>query len=292
MNKVRVITDSNSGMLQAEAEALGVTLVPMPFFVDGEEFFEEISLSQEQFYQLLKRDADVKTAQPSPYYLEELWGGILKEYDEIVYIPMCSGLSGTCEMAKGIAEKYDGKVQVVDNKRISITQKESVMEAVAMVKAGKTAAEIKDYLEETGKISSIYIMVDDLKYLKKGGRIKPAAAALGTMLNIKPVLFTRGDKFDKFAMPFSVKQAKKRMLDKIADELNTEFKEYYESGRMVASVAHTQNFQNAEDFKNEIIAAFPKIVFHYVDQLSLSVSCHIGPGSLAIALAVNNYLDK
>lgn len=288
--KTKIITDSNSGLRQAEGERIGVTVIPMPFFINGQEYLEEISLSQEQFYELLKdENAEISTSQPSQLYLKELWDELLKEYDELLYIPMMSGLSATCRNAQKLAESYDGKVFVVDNARISVTQKESVCEAVALLREGKTAAEIKDYLEATGPKASIYITLDTLKYLKKGGRIKPAAAALGSMLQIKPILYTRGETFDKFAMVLSFAQAKKKMIQKIREELETEFKEEYDGGKMTVSVAHTQNFAAAEKFKAEIIAAFPKLTFHFVDPLSLSVSCHIGPGSLAIALAVNNY---
>ncbi|MBQ8762242.1 MAG: DegV family protein [Clostridia bacterium] len=292
MSKIKIVTDSNSGLLQSEAPELGITIVPMPFTVNGEEYFEDINLTQEQFYQMLENDADVATAQPSPYSLQELWEEILKEYDEIVYIPMTSGLSGSCASAKQVAENFNGKVQVVDNLRISVTLKESIFEALSMVKLGKTATEIKEYLENTKSKSSIYIMLNSLKYLKKGGRVKPAAAALGSMLRVKPVLSSRGENFDKFALALSSGQGKKKMIQQIKHELETEFKEEYENGAMTVSVAHTQNFEEAEKFKQEIISTFPKLTFRFVDQLSLSVSCHIGPGALAIAIAVNNYLNK
>ena len=292
MSKIKIVTDSNAGLLQSEAPELGITIVPMPFTVNGEEYFEDINLTQEQFYQMLENDADVATAQPSPYSLQELWEEILKEYDEIVYIPMTSGLSGSCASAKQVAENFNGKVHVVDNLRISTTLKESIFEALSMVKLGKTATEIKEYLENTKTKSSIYIMLNSLKYLKKGGRVKPAAAALGSMLRVKPVLSSRGENFDKFALALSSGQGKKKMIQQIKHELETEFKEEYENGAMTVSVAHTQNFEEAEKFKQEIIATFPKLTFRFIDQLSLSVSCHIGPGALARAIAVNNYLNK
>lgn len=290
MNKLKIVTDSNSGILQKEGEDLGIFVIPMPFTIDDEEYLEEISISQEQFYEYLKKDADVKTSQPSQYYLEELWNNLLKENEQILHIPMSSGLSGTCENAKRYAESFGGKVVVVDNKRISITQKESVYEAIEMAKQGKTAEEIKSYLESTARKNSIYIMMGVLKYLKKGGRISAAAAALGAMLNVKPILCSRGDKFEKFALVLSATQGKKKMIMKIKSEIETEFNEEYNKGALVLSVAHTQNDIEAEKFKEEIIKEFPKIKFHFVDPLSLSVSCHIGPGSLAIGLSVNNYL--
>jgi len=289
MKKVKIVTDSNSGILQSEAEELGIYVIPMPFTVNNEEFLEEISISQEDFYKHLENDADVKTSQPSQYYLENLWNDLLKDNDELVYIPMCSGLSATCANAKRYAENFDGKVQVVDNLRISVTQKESVFEAIELAKKGKSAEDIKKYLEESKHKASIYITIGTYKYLKKGGRINPAVATIGSLLNVKPILYTRGEKFNKFAMTMSLAQAKKKMIAKIKEELETEFKNEYEKGKMYISVAHTQNHDEAEKFKNEILAAIPNAKFHFVDPLSLSVSCHIGPGALAIAMAVNNY---
>ena len=290
-NKVKIITDSNSGILQSEADELGIFVIPMPFTINGKEYLEEITLNQKSFYKMLKDDVDISTSQPSPFYLEELWTKQLEENEEIVYIPMSSGLSGTCEMAQNLSLKFDDKVQVVDNLRISVTQKESVFEAIELVKRGKSAKEIKEYLESTKDKSSIYIMLETLKYLKKGGRIKPAAANLATMLRIKPILSSRGDKFDLFAKSFSVVVGKKKMIQKIKEELMDEFKDEYESGRMTVSVAHTQNYDKALQFKEEIETELPKLKFHFVDALSLSVSCHIGPGALAIAIAVNNFLE-
>ncbi len=291
MKTVRIITDSNSGILQSEAKELGIYVIPMPFTVNGEEYMEEITMSQERFYELLAQNADVTTSQPSQYYLEELWTEELKNFDEIVYIPMSSGLSATCENAKRYAEEFDGKVQVVDNMRISATQKESVLEAVSLAKMGKSAQEIKEYLENTKDKHSIYITVGTLKYLKKGGRISAAAALVGSMLNAKPILYSRGDKFEKLGLVLAFAQAKKKMMEKIRSELQTEFKKEYDEGRMTVSVAHTNNEREALKFKEEILKEFPKLIFHFVDQLSLSVSCHIGPGSLAIVVAVNNFLN-
>ena len=288
MSKVKIITDSNSGITQSEGEKLGIYVIPMPFTINDEEYFEEVSISQEQFYEFLKNKADVKTSQPSQYTLEEIWNNLLQNNDELLYIPMSSGLSGTCENAKRYAENFGGRVLVVDNKRISVTLKESVYEAVELANQGKTARQIKEYLEETKHKNSIYIMMGVLTYLKKGGRISPAAAALGAMLNVKPILSSRGDNFEKFALVLSAMQGKKKMLQKIKDELETEFKEEYDNGKMRVSVAHTQNEAEALKFKEEIIKQFPKLKFSFVDPLSLSVSCHIGPGALAVALAVNN----
>jgi DegV family protein with EDD domain len=291
MKNIKIVTDSNSGILQEEAKKLGIFVIPMPFTINDEEYLEEISISQEQFYDFLKNDVDVRTSQPSPGYLEELFTDLLKENDEVIYIPMSSGLSSTCDNATRLAEDFGGKVLVVNNTRISVTQKESVYEAIKMVELGKSALEIKDYLESTKSNNSIYIMVDVLKYLKKGGRISPAAATLGSLLNVKPILTSKGDKFEKFSMALSVGQGKKKMLQKVKSEMETEFKEAYDNGTLTISVAHTKNYQEALKFKDEIMKEFPKVEFRFVDALSLSVSCHIGPGALAIALTVDNYLD-
>lgn len=285
MSKVRIITDSNSGILQSQAKELGIFVIPMPFTINGHEFLEEISISQEQFYYYLADNSDVTTSQPSQYYLEELWDEELKTYDEILYIPMTSGLSATCRNAKSYVQKYEGKVQVVDNLRISVTQKESVFHAINLAEQGKSAKEIKEILEQNKNKTSIYIIMGVLKYLKKGGRITPTAAMLGDLLKLKPILSSKGGNFEKFAVAMSVAQAKKKILQQIKKELETDFKPEYESGNMCISVAHTQNEQEALKFKEEILKEFPNLEFHFVDPLSLSVSCHIGPGALALAIS-------
>lgn len=284
MKKLMIITDSNSGITQNQAKELGIFVVPMPFTVNGEEYFEDISLSQEEFYEFLKKDADVKTSQPSQFYLEEVWEELLKENEELLYIPMSSGLSGTCENAKRYAEKYDGRVQVVDNLRISITQKESVFQAINLAKQDKDAKQIKEILEKGKTKSSIYIMMGVLKYLKNGGRISPAVAVIGTMLNVKPILRSRGGNFEKFGVAMSFAQGKKKMIAQIKLELETEFRSDFEKGKIAISVAHTQNFEEALKLKQELENEIPNAKVHFVDQLSLSVSCHIGPGALAVAI--------
>lgn len=289
MGKLKIVTDSNSGILQKEGEELGVYVLPMPFTINEEEYFEEISISQEKFYEFLEANADVTTSQPSQFSLEELWSNLLKVYDEIVYIPMTSGLSGTCENAKRYAENFGGKVHVVDNKRISVTQKQSVFEAVELAKQGKTAKEIKEFLESTKEKASIYIMVDTMKYLKKGGRVSPAAAALGAMLKLKPILSSRGENFEKYAVVMTLAQAKKKMISQIKKELETEFKSEYEAGKMILNIAHTQNEKEALKFKDEVLKEISNVEVRFVDPLSLSVSCHIGPGALALAMVIDNF---
>ena len=283
MKKIKIITDSNSGILQSEADELGVFVIPMPFTINDEEYLEEISISQEKFYEFLAQDADVTTSQPSQFYLEEIWNDLLKNNDELVYIPMTSGLSATCRNAQRYAEAFGGKVQVVDNLRISVTMKPTIYEAIELAKQGKSAKEIKEILENRKDKHSIYIMVDTMKYLKKGGRVTPAAAALGAMLKLKPILFSRGLNFEKHGVVMTVAQAKKKMIAQIKRELETDFSAEYQAGKMVLAIAHTQNQKEALKFKDEVLAAIPNVEVRYIDPLSLSVSCHIGPGSLALA---------
>ena len=282
MKKVAIVADSNCGITKNEAEKLGVFLVPMPFIIDGEIFFEGVNLSVDDFFekQLVTK---ITTSQPNINDVVEIWKEILKNYDEIVHIPMSSGLSKSCETANTFAQEFEGKVQVVDNHRISVTQKASVLDAVRMARDGKSAVEIKNWLEETGKDSSIYIMVNTLKYLKQGGRVTPAVAMFGEILHIKPVLQIQGGKLDHFAKVLNVKSAKAKMIDGLKRDLNGRFAEYVAMGKMKISVAHTKNDENAKIFAQEIEKIFPNLEFEYIDPLSLSVATHIGPGSLACA---------
>jgi len=289
MEKLKIITDSNSGILQSEAEELGIFVVPMPFTINGEEYLEEISISQDMFFEFLAKNADVKTSQPSRYYLEELWKKLLEDNEELLYIPMTSGLSATCQNAMKYAEEFNGKVHVVDNKRISALQKQSVLEAIALAKQGKTALEIKEYLEATRDKQVIYISMGTLKYLKRGGRISPAAAALGSLLNVKPILSSRGENFEKHSVVLSSAQAKKKMIQSIKLALEHDFKEEYEAGKMCIHIAHTQNEAEALKFKEQVLREIPNITFKHLDPLSLSIACHTGPGALGIAVCINNY---
>jgi len=284
--RVAVVTDSNSGISIKSGKELGVFVVPMPFLIDGEEYFEDVNLTQELFYEKLKNNATVSTSQPSTYVVSELWKEILEDYDELVYIPMSSGLSASCNTAVALSSEFGGKVQVVDNKRISVPQKQSVLDAVKMANEGKSAKEIKAWLEKTGKDSSIYIMVGTLKYLKKGGRITPAAAMFGSMLKIKPVLTIQGDKLDKFAQVISFNLGKKRMMDQIEKELNSRFADYYKDGKVVVDMAYTENDSKAIEFKKEVDKMLEKynLSVSRVEPLSLSISCHIGEGALGIAI--------
>ncbi len=281
MANIQIVTDSNSGITQAEAEKLGLSVIPMPFLIDGEEYFEDINLTQTEFYEHLRGDATVSTSQPSVASVTELWEKLLKQDCEIIHIPMSSGLSETCHTAQNLAKEYGGRVHVVDNQRISVTQKQSVFDAMKLASAGKTAAEIVNYLETTKFDSSIYISLDTLKYLKKGGRLTPAAALVGSILRIKPVLQIQGDKLDAFKKVHSLKQAKQEMVTAIRNDLATRFAQFRKDGEMTISVAHTDNYAEADAFSKELQALFPDVPVTYVDPLSLSVSCHIGPGALA-----------
>ncbi|MCI6497731.1 DegV family protein [Lachnospiraceae bacterium HCP1S3_C3] len=281
MEKIAIVTDSNSGITQKQAEQLGVFVVPMPFMINGETFYEGINLSVEEFYKKMAENADISTSQPAPGDVTGLWDNILKEYDSIVHIPMSSGLSGSCQTAAMLAQDYDGRVQVVDNQRISVTQRQSVLDAMELADRGMNAEQIKEFLVNVKFDSSIYIMVDTLKYLKKGGRITPAAAAFGEILRIKPVLQIQGEKLDAFAKVRSVKQAKSVMIKAMKSDMEKRFGGINPENIWL-EVAHTQNEIEAEKFKEEILEEFPGFDIH-IDPLSLSVSCHIGPGALAIA---------
>ncbi len=284
MAKVKIVTDSNSGITQAEAEKLGISVIPMPFIIDGKEYFEDVNLTQEEFYEHLHGDATVSTSQPSTASVTELWDKLLGNEDcEIVHIPMSSGLSETCHTAERLAEEYAGKVHVVDNQRISITQKRSVFDAIHLAEQGKCAAEIKNILLKTKMESSIYISLETLKYLKKGGRLTPAAALIGTILKIKPVLQIQGEKLDAFKKVQTLKKAKEVMIDALKQDFATRFAEHAKQGKMEIAVAHTENFEEAQIFADELRASFPNVPVTFIDPLSLSVSCHIGPGALACA---------
>lgn len=281
MGKIAIVTDSNSGITQAQGKEYGVHVLPMPFYIDGELFYEDITLTQEEFYHKLEHDAEISTSMPAVGDVLELWDKLLKEYDEIVHIPMSSGLSSSCETAMALAADYDGKVQVVNNQRISVTQRQSVLDAKLLADKGWSAVRIKEYLEETKFDSTIYITVDTLKYLKKGGRITPAAAALGTLLRLKPVLQIQGEKLDAFAKCRTLKAAKTTMLEAIARDLKDRFHlEEHPEDTWIA-VAYTGDVDTANEWKEEVQKVFPnnEIV---MNPLSLSVSCHIGPGSIAV----------
>ncbi len=281
MGRVAVVTDSNSGITQDEGEKLGVFVLPMPFTIKDEDYFEDINLTQEDFYKLLKDDVDIATSQPSPDSVKRLWDSVLKDYDEIVYIPMSSGLSGSCQTAIMLSDDYDGKVQVVNNQRISVTQRQSCLDALRLASNGSDAAAIKAVLEEVKFESSIYIMLDTLYYLKKGGRITPAAAALGALLRLKPVLQIQGEKLDAFAKARTVSQGKSIMIEAVKSDMEKRFGGI-DPNKCGLHMAYTYDREAAEAYREEVLKAFPGFQIH-MDPLSLSVSCHIGPGALALA---------
>ena len=282
MSRIAVITDSNSGINFEDAKELGIKVLPMPFLIDGKTYFEEISLSQEEFFEKLENDVDISTSQPSPESVMKIWDEALEEADEVVYIPMSSGLSSSCHTALMLADDYDGKVQVVDNQRISVTQRQSVLDAMELAKRGLTAVQIKEKLEKVKFESSIYIMLDTLKYLKKGGRITPAAAAVGSALRLKPVLTIQGEKLDAYAIAKTKKQGVKKMLAAIEDDINKRFSGTDHMENIHMEIAHTKNPEAAEDLKQQIIEKFG-VTEVDLYPLSLSIACHIGPGSIAVA---------
>ncbi len=282
MAKVAIVTDSNSGITQSAGKEMGIFVLPMPFMIDGETFYEDINLTQEQFYEKLATGANISTSQPSPESVTQLWDRVLSEYDELVHIPMSSGLSGSCQSARMLAEDYDGKVQVVNNQRISVTQRQSCLDALALAAGGMSAAGIKEYLEADKFNSSIYIMLDTLYYLKKGGRITPAAAAIGTLLKLKPVLQIQGEKLDAFAKARTTAQGKTIMINAIKSDIENRFGGMTEDKHIWLDIAYTADLGAAEGFRQEIAEIFPGYDIH-IDPLSLSVSCHIGPGALALA---------
>lgn len=282
MLNIAIVTDSNSGITQAAGKEYGIHVLPMPFMIDGETFYEDISLTQEEFYEKLKSGAEISTSQPSPEAVMNLWDELLKDHDEIVHIPMSSGLSGSCQSALMLAEDYEGRVQVVNNQRISVTQRQSCLDAKLLAAKGMNAKEIKDFLEEDKFNSSIYIMLDTLYYLKKGGRITPAAAAIGTMLRLKPVLQIQGEKLDAFAKARTTTQGKTIMINAIRSDIETRFGGMTEDRHIWLEIAHTANDEAAKVYREEILKVFPGYDIH-IDPLSLSVACHIGPGALAFA---------
>lgn len=285
MAKIAIITDSNSGITQKQGEELGIYVLPMPFAINEETYFEDINLEAEKFYQEQAAGSDILTSQPSPETVMGLWDKLLNEgYEEIVHIPMSSGLSGSCQSALMLAQDYDGKVQVVNNQRISVTQRQSAMDAKALAENGYHADEIREKLEEDKFNSSIYIMLDTLYYLKKGGRITPAAAALGTILRLKPVLQIQGEKLDAYAKARTTEQGKSIMVKAIKSDMENRFDGLTDGTGYHIAMAHTQNPEAAETWREEVLKEFPAAEI-YMDRLPLSIACHIGPGALAITVS-------
>lgn len=287
MKKIAITTDSNSGLKQSEVKGTNIFVLPMPFLIDGNEYFEDINLTVDDFFKFQLANSEISTSQPSITSVETMWREVLQTYDYVLHIPMSSSLSSSCDTARMIAneQEFAGKVFVVDNQRISVTQKQSIDDAQKLIAKGYTPEQIVNYLMDTKKDSTIYIMVPDLKYLKKGGRITKTAAAIGTLLKIKPVLQIQGGKLDSFAKVMSIKVAKEKMISAIKKDIETRFSDMDQNYKLELSVAYTYNKQNAEEFANEVKSNFPNLEIKYIDPLSLSVSCHIGPNAIALAMS-------
>lgn len=287
---IAIVTDSNSGFTAEEAKSLGIEIQPTPIIVDGQMYFEEEGFSREQFYAALADDSkSVSTSQPNPYDVAERWRRLLKTHDEVIYMPLSSGLSQTALTIKKMAEteeEFRGRVFALDNHRVSLTQKIPVYDCIKMVREGMAAKDIYDWLTKTAMCSSIYIAVASLKYLKKSGRLSPAAAMIGTLLKIKPVLQIQGEVLDKYAQVRKMSDAKKVMLDALKKDLEGRFRQLRESGKIALGVAHTQNIEEAQALVQELHALFPDVEKIYCDPLSISVSCHVGPGTLGCGCSI------
>ena len=281
--KIIVATDSASGITKEEAKKLEIPVLPVPFIINGTEYYENVNMTKETFYQLLNDDAEISTSQPSYMALTEFFNNLLKEYDAIIYIPLSSGLSGSCQTASMIAaDEYDGKVWVVDNQRISVSQRQSVLDAQSLIQQGKSPQEVYDQLMNTKFDSSIYIMLDTLKYLAKGGRLTPAAAVIGNVLNLKPVLQIQGEKLDAFSKTRGYKKGTKIMLEALKNDLSGRYHEFDEKGEMYLQIAHTNCLDRALELKEKMEDEFPGYEIFLTD-LPLEVSCHLGEGALGVA---------
>ena len=282
--KIAIATDTNSGITASEGEKLGVFVLAMPVNLEETIHYEGLDITSEQLYDAMRQHREVSTSQPSPGQLMELWDGILaKGYDEIVYIPMSSGLSGSCQSAALFAQDYDSRVQVVDNHRISVTQKESVISALRLVEQGYDAGQIRDFLEKHAYDASIYITVDSMEYLKKGGRVTPAAATLATVLNLKPVLTIQGDKLDAFAKVRGMKLAESKMIEAIHQDRAERFKDVPESRLLIETAGTLENEALAESWRQQVQAEFPFAKVSYAN-LPCSIACHVGMNSVAAVI--------
>lgn len=283
MPRVAIVTDSNSGISVAEGKTLGAAVVPMPVHINGRIYYEGLDISQEKFYEELLSGAEVATSQPAPGDVTSLWDRVLKDYDQLVYLPMSAGLSSSCATAKVLAEDYHGRVEVVDNRRISVTQRYGVMDALAMAKTDMTAAEIRRALEAQGDDACIYVTVDTLKYLRKGGRVSGVEAIAGTMLNIKPVMEIRGEKLTAIGKVRGMKAARKMMIQKVKEDMEGRLKALRDAGHLAVSIAYSKiTDELKEEWWAEVRAAFPGDKFVEGDPLTLSIACHTGPGALGV----------
>lgn len=289
MSGVAIVADSNCGISVEEGRTYGVTIVPMPVHIDGKVFFEGKNITQEMFYSEMLRGADIATSQPAPGDLIDIWNRVLDDFDELVYIPMSAGLSGSCQTALSLSEDFDGKVQVVDNRRISVTQKASVMDALALARSGYSAREIKACMEEQAMDACIYITVDNLKYLRKGGRVSGVEAVAGTMLNIKPVLEIYGEKLNAVDKVRGMKAARKNMIQRVKKDLSGRLKPLYDAGEVSVLIAYSQVTDDVlESWKAEVLEAFADEGCIHGEPLTLSIVSHTGPGALGVG-AVRKY---
>lgn len=280
--KVAIATDTNSG-IQAN-ENPNIFLLPMPVIINGQTYFEGIDLCSYELYEAMKLHKDVSTSQPAPGQVLDFWEKIFEYgYDEIVYIPMSSGLSSSCHSAMKFAMDYDGKVQVVDNHRISVTQKESAYTALRLAQQGYPAKEIKDYLEECAYHASIYIMVDSLEYLKKGGRITPAVAAFATVLNLKPVLTIQGERLDTYAKARGMRKAKAAMINAIKKDRSNRFSNIPDSCLQIDTAGTIENKEYSQQWLHMVQSEFPNLSITY-SQLPCSIACHVGVNAIGIGI--------
>lgn len=294
MKKVALVIDNSGSLTKEEVEKIQITkMIPISFIVNGEEYYENKNMSYEEFYQFLKdKNTDVSTSQPSIEFVKEEWREVLKEYDELVYIILSSGLSEACNAAINAShdEEFEGKVFVPNNQRVAYMNKMAMFEARAMIDAGKSGKEIKEYLEKTKSDCGVYIAVDTLKYLKKGGRVTPAAAAIGTLLNIKPILQIHGGKLDAYAKVMSMKQARAKMINAVKKEIEERFPEEAKQGKVYIGMAHSNpdlNAQDIKDFEAEVRSTFSDYPFFTHDPLPLFIVCHTGPGAMAVGYCVD-----
>lgn len=284
--KIAILTDTNSGISSTEAEELGIFLIPMPVIIDDETFYEGQNITEEAFYQALASDKKVTTSQPSPADVLDYWDSLLQNgFDEVVYIPMSIGLSNSCHAAMGFAEDYDAKVFVVDNHRISVTLKSSVIMAKKLSDIGKSGSEIKSILEEDAYHSSIYISVNTLTYLKRGGRITPAAAMIGSVLNIKPILTIQGEKLDSFSKARSMKKCEQRMIEALLNDKEKRFADVPNEQLSIGAAGTCLSEEEQLNWKHALEEAFPGADVFY-NPLSASIGCHTGPGAVGVGLSV------
>ncbi|MCR5406879.1 MAG: DegV family protein [Lachnospiraceae bacterium] len=282
---VAIMTDTNSGIMVDEANELGIFCIPMPVIIDGNDYIEGVDLSQTRFFEVMSVGADVSTSQPSPGDIMDMWDGILKKgYDEIVYIPMSSGLSSSERNARMFAEEFDGSVEVVDNHRISVTQRQSVMDAIALAGAGNSAKQIRERLEESAYDSVVYLAVDTLDYLKKTGRVNATAATVGSVLGIKPVLRTTGENFEVCAAVRGIKKAASKIIEAMREELETRFASVPREDIIIGTAGSFVNQIDAGNWSSVVREAFPDIEVYY-NKLSCSISAHTGPNAMGVGIS-------